>query len=149
MEPVLREMAGVSEHRRYAVHHRDQALEVEPSWKQVLPTAGVNTASAKARRNSRIMSSRFLLPGEADYNPICNMWARDTPATGCSVVTGSPVDAPRVYQRGYAAENRVHWLYEVPISIDEECGACPFLGRHNAAQRFRHRHRNRWPRCST
>jgi hypothetical protein len=69
------------------------------------------------------MSSRFLLPGEADSNPICNMWARDTRATGCSVVTGSPVDAPRVYQRGYAAENRVHWLYEVPISIDQECGA--------------------------
>jgi hypothetical protein len=40
------------------------------------------------------MSSRFLLPGEADSNPICNMWARDTRATGCSVVTGSPVDAP-------------------------------------------------------
>lgn len=69
------------------------------------------------------MSSRFLLPGEADSNPICNMWARDTRATSCSVVTGSPVDAPRVYQRGYAAENRVHWLYEVPIRIDQECGA--------------------------
>lgn len=34
-----------------------------------------------------------------------------------------PLTPPRVYQRGYAAENRVHWLYEVPISIDQECGA--------------------------
>lgn len=82
------------------------------------------------------MSSRFLLPGEADSNPICNMWARDTRATGCSVVTGSPVDAPRVYQRGYAAENRVHWLYEVPISIDQECGAVRFwedIMQHNGS----------------
>lgn len=82
------------------------------------------------------MSSRFLLPGEADSNPICNMWARDTRATGCSVVTGSPVDAPRVYQRGYAAENRVHWLYEVPISIDQESGAVRFwedIMQHNGS----------------
>ena len=28
-------------------------------------------------------------------------------------------------------KNRVHCLYEVPISIDEQCGACPFLKRHN------------------
>ena len=66
------------------------------------------------------MSSRLLLPGEADSKPIGNMWARDTPAAGCSVVTGSLVEARRVYQRGYAAENRVNWLYEVPISLDEE-----------------------------
>ena len=60
------------------------------------------------------MSSRLLLPGEGDSNPIGNLWTRGTPATGCSVATGAPVEARRVYLRGYAAENRFNWLYEVP-----------------------------------
>ena len=47
LEPVRRVWLRVSEHRRYAVHHRDQGLEVEPNWNQVLPTAGVNAASGK------------------------------------------------------------------------------------------------------